>query len=97
MSRRDIRAALLGEHAAVLLPLLVTGAVIGAIATWVVAPLLIRSDTGAAPVPRAFAEWPWAAESALLALLILGSTVAVAAVVTVQARRADAAHLRVTS
>jgi hypothetical protein len=97
MSRRDIRAALLGEHAAVLLPLLLAGAVIGALATWVVAPLLIRSDTGAAPIPRALAEWPWPAEGALLGLLVAGSALAVLAVVTVQARRADAAHLRVVS
>ena len=33
MSRRDIRTALLGEHAAVLLPLLAAGAVVGALAT----------------------------------------------------------------
>jgi predicted lysophospholipase L1 biosynthesis ABC-type transport system permease subunit len=97
MSRRDIRAALLGEHAAVLLPLLLAGAVIGAVATWVVAPLLIRSDTGAAPVPRALAQWPWPVEAALLGLLVVGSALAVLAVVTVQARRADAAHLRVAS
>ncbi|MEV6850502.1 FtsX-like permease family protein [Actinoplanes sp. NPDC051411] len=97
MSRRDIRAALLGEHTAVLLPLLVAGAAVGALATWVVAPLLIRSDTGAAPVPRALAEWPWPAESALIGLLVAGSALAVLAVVTVQARRADAAHLRVAS
>ncbi|MEU4237339.1 ABC transporter permease [Actinoplanes sp. NPDC026619] len=97
MSRRDIRAALLFEHAAVLLPLIVAGALIGAIATWAVAPLLIRSDTGAAPVPPAAAQWPLAAEGALLALLIIGAGLAVFAVVTVQARRADAAHLRVSS
>ena len=41
-------------------------------------------------------HWPWAAEAALLALLLAGCALAVAAVVTVQARRADAAHLRVT-
>ncbi|WP_433303251.1 FtsX-like permease family protein [Actinoplanes sp. CA-030573] len=97
MSRRDIRAALLGEHAAVLLPLIVTGALVGALATAVVAPLLIRSDTGAAPVPPAAAAWPWLTEVALLGLLIAAAALAVAAVVTVQARRADAAHLRVAS
>jgi hypothetical protein len=97
MSRRAIRAALLAEHTAVLLPLLVAGAVVGAVATRVVAPLLVRSDTGAAPVPAAFAVWPWGAEAALLALLIAGSALAVTVVVTVQARRADAAHLRVAS
>lgn len=97
MSRRDIRAALLGEHTAVLLPLLIAGALIGALATWVVAPLLIRSDTGAAPVPDAVAQWPWPSEAALLGLLLVGSALAVLAVVAVQARRADAAHLRVAS
>ncbi|GIM89157.1 FtsX-like permease family protein [Paractinoplanes toevensis] len=97
MSRRDIRAALLGEHAAVLLPLIVAGALVGAIATWAVAPLLIRSDTGAAPVPPATAHWPWGAFGILAAVLILGAGLAVAIVVTVQARRADAAHLRVAS
>ncbi|MFI5954811.1 FtsX-like permease family protein, partial [Cryptosporangium sp. NPDC051539] len=97
MSRRDIRAALLGEHAAVLLPLVVAGTLIGAAATWAVAPLLIRSDTGAAPVPAVVTRWPWAAEAGLLAILVIGAGLAVAAVVTVQTRRADAAHLRVAS
>jgi predicted lysophospholipase L1 biosynthesis ABC-type transport system permease subunit len=97
MSRRNIRTALLGEHAAVVLPLLLAGAVIGGLATWLVAPLLIRSDTGAAPVPRALADWPWPAETALVGLLVAASALAVLAVVTVQARRADAAHLRVAS
>jgi hypothetical protein len=97
MSRRGIRSALLAEHAAVLLPLLVTGLLIGALATGAIAPLLIRSDTGAAPVPPATAHWPWAHLGALAALLVVGVGLAVAAVVTVQARRADAAHLRVTS
>lgn len=97
MARRDIRAVLLGQHAAVLVPLLVAGAVVGGLATRLVAPLLVRSDTGAAPVPAAQPSWPWAAETALLVLLLAGCTVAVAAVVAVQVRRADAAHLRVAS
>ncbi|GAB3837972.1 FtsX-like permease family protein [Dactylosporangium cerinum] len=97
MARRDIRAVLLGQHAAVLVPLLVAGAVVGGLATRLVAPLLVRSATGAAPVPSAQPLWPWAAETALLLLLLAGCTVAVAAVVSVQVRRADAAHLRVAS
>jgi predicted lysophospholipase L1 biosynthesis ABC-type transport system permease subunit len=97
VSRRDIRAALLGEHFAVLLPLLAAGAIVGALATRVVAPLLIRSDTGAAPVPAAVTHWPWVTEAALFVLLVAGTGLAVTAVVTVQARRADAAHLRVAS
>ncbi|MET8231295.1 FtsX-like permease family protein [Micromonospora sp. NPDC005298] len=95
MSRRGIRAVLLGQHAGVLLPLLAAGAAAGALATRVVAPLLVRSDTGAAPVPAAQPHWPWPAEAALLAVLLAGCLLAVAAVVTVQVRRADAAHLRV--
>lgn len=96
MSRRDIRAVLLGQHAGVLLPLLAAGAAVGALATRVVAPLLVRSDTGAAPVPAVQPHWPWPAEAALLAALLAGCLLAVAAVVVVQVRRADAAHLRVT-
>ncbi|MFE9193430.1 FtsX-like permease family protein [Micromonospora sp. NPDC007208] len=96
MSRRDIRAVLLGQHAGVLLPLLAAGAAVGALATHVVAPLLVRSDTGAAPVPATQPHWPWPAEAALLAVLLAGCMLAVAIVVTVQVRRAAAAHLRVT-
>ncbi|MEU4335525.1 FtsX-like permease family protein [Micromonospora lupini] len=95
MSRRGIRGVLLGQHAGVLLPLLAAGAAIGALATRVVAPLLVRSDSGAAPVPAAQPHWPWPAEAALLAVLLVGCLLAVAVVVAVQARRADAAHLRV--
>ncbi|WP_410820968.1 FtsX-like permease family protein [Micromonospora sp. 050-3] len=95
MSRRDIRAVLLGQHAGVLLPLLAAGAVVGALATGVVAPLLVRSDTGATPIPATQPHWPWPAEAALLAVLLAGCVLAVAVAVTVQVRRADAAHLRV--
>ncbi|GAA2187926.1 FtsX-like permease family protein [Micromonospora lupini] len=95
MSRRGIRGVLLGQHAGVLLPLLAAGAAVGALATRVVAPLLVRSDSGAAPVPAAQPHWPWPAEAALLAVLLVGCLLAVAVVVAVQARRADAAHLRV--
>ncbi|MFE0528825.1 permease [Micromonospora parva] len=95
MSRRGIRAVLLGQHAGVLLPLLAAGAAVGALATRAVAPLLVRSDTGAAPIPAAQPHWPWPAEAALLAVLLAGCLLAVTVVVTVQVRRADAAHLRV--
>jgi hypothetical protein len=58
---------------------------------------MIRSDTGGAPIPAAHAHWPWITEAVLLGLLVAGAGLAVFAVVTVQARRADAAHLRVAS
>ncbi|MCX5117947.1 permease [Micromonospora sp. NBC_00362] len=95
MTRRGIRAVLLGQHAGVLLPLLAAGAAVGALATRVVAPLLVRSETGAAPIPATQPHWPWPAEAALLAVLLAGCMLVVAIVVTVQVRRADAAHLRV--
>ncbi|XVU22780.1 FtsX-like permease family protein [Actinoplanes sp. CA-054009] len=97
VSRREIRAALFGEHAGVILPLLVGGAAVGALATWGVAPLMIRSDTGAQPVPPVAAHWPWASEAALLGVLIVAAGLIVTVTVSVQARRADAAHLRVAS
>ncbi|BBH67623.1 hypothetical protein ACTI_43080 [Actinoplanes sp. OR16] len=97
MTRREIRRTLLGQHALVLLPLLTAGAVVGALATWLVAPLLVRSEEGAAPVPQAVPTWPWPAEAGLLLTLLAGCLLAVTAVVVIQSRRADAAHLRVAS
>ncbi|WP_229074668.1 FtsX-like permease family protein [Actinoplanes sp. DH11] len=97
MTRREIRRTLLGQHAVVLLPLWAAGAAVGGFATWIVAPLLVRSETGAAPVPDVVPVWPWPAEAALLLALLAGCLVAVTAVVAVQSRRADAAHLRVAS
>ncbi|MCO8275150.1 permease [Actinoplanes sp. TRM 88003] len=97
VSRRGIRAALLGEQGAVVLPLLAAGAGVGALTTWLVAPLLIRSDTGAAAVPAAIAHWPWAGELLLLAVLAGACALAAGAAVVIQVSRADAAHLRVAS
>ncbi|MBM2620597.1 ABC transporter permease [Actinoplanes sp. LDG1-06] len=97
VSRNGIRAALIGEHALVVLPLLAAGTGVGALASYLVAPLLIRSDTGAAAVPAAVAHWPWGAEAILLAVLVGACALAVGAAVFVQASRADAAHLRVAS
>jgi hypothetical protein len=97
MTRREIRSTLLGQHTIVLLPLLLAGTAVGAAATRLVGPLLVRSETGVAPVPPVAPVWPWPAESVLLALLLAGSLLAVTVVVVVQSRRADAAHLRVAS
>lgn len=97
MTSREIRTTLLSQHAFVLFPLLAAGALVGALGTVIVAPLLIRSETGAAPIPSVTPAWPWAAETLLLALLIAGCTLAVGVVAGVQARRAGAAQLRVVS
>ncbi|MBU2665036.1 ABC transporter permease [Actinoplanes bogorensis] len=97
VSRRGIRRALIGEHALIVLPLLAAGAGVGALTSALIAPLLIRSETGAAAVPAATADWPWGAEALLLTGLIGACGLITGAVVLVQARRADAAHLRVAS
>ncbi|MFI1991685.1 FtsX-like permease family protein [Actinoplanes sp. NPDC020271] len=97
MTGREIRTTLLGQHGAILLPLLIAGTLVGGLATVIVAPLLIRSETGATPVPSVLPSWPWPAELLLIALLVTGCTLAVGAVATVQARRAGAAQLRVVS
>jgi hypothetical protein len=89
MSRRSVLAGLLAQHGGVLALLLGTGAVVGALASWAVGPLLIRADTGAAPVPTALPQWPWPAEGGLLAVLLAGCIAAVTVVVAVQVRRAD--------
>ncbi|BAL87528.1 putative permease [Actinoplanes missouriensis 431] len=97
MTRREIRRTLVGQHAVVLLPLWAAGGVVGALATWIVAPLLVRSESGASPVPDVVAVWPWPAQAGLLLALLAACLLAVTAVVLVQSRRADAAHLRVAS
>ncbi|MFC6018310.1 FtsX-like permease family protein [Plantactinospora solaniradicis] len=97
MTRREVRALLFGQYAGVLLPLLLTGTAVGALATLVVAPPLVRSDLGAAPVPPVVAYWPWSAEAALLAPLLVACLLAVAVVVVVRTRRPDAGYLRVSS
>ncbi|BEL02981.1 hypothetical protein Q0Z83_011720 [Actinoplanes sichuanensis] len=97
MTRRDIRTTLLGQHTVVLLPMLIAGTAVGAAATWLVSPLLVRAETGGVPVPAVAPTWPWPAEAALLALLFAATALAVTAVVVIQSRRADAAHLRVAS
>ncbi|MEO3927901.1 FtsX-like permease family protein [Micromonosporaceae bacterium B7E4] len=97
MTRREVRVVLFGQYAGLLLPLLIAGAAVGGLATLVVAPPLVRSDVGAAPVPPVVPYWPWAAEAALLGLLLAGCVLAVAVVVTVRTRRAEAAYLRVSS
>jgi predicted lysophospholipase L1 biosynthesis ABC-type transport system permease subunit len=95
LSRRDILGGLLAQHGGILALLVLAGAVVGAAAAVALGPPLILSDVGAAPVPPAVTRWPWAAEGLLLAVLLAACGAAVALVVSVQVRRADAAHLRV--
>ncbi len=95
LTRRTILGGLLVQHGGLLLLLLGCGAGVGLLTSFAVAPLLVRSEQGAEPVPIALASWPWFGETALLGVLLLAGIAAVALVVTIQLRRADAAHLRV--
>ncbi|MFC7533592.1 ABC transporter permease [Actinoplanes sp. GCM10030250] len=97
MTRREVRHTLLGQHAVVLLPMVLAGALVGAFGTRLIAPLLVRSATGAAPMPGVVPLWPWAAEALVVAVFLAACTLAVSLVVVIQSRRADAAHLRVAS
>lgn len=97
VTRREVRVMLLGQHAGVLLPLLVAGVLVGALATRVVAPPMVRDETGAAPIPAAIGVWPWPAEAAFLGVVMVSCVLALTVVVIAQTRRADAAHLRVAT
>jgi hypothetical protein len=97
MTRREIRTTLLGQHAAILLPLLAVGTLVGVLGTWLITPLLVRSETGAAPLPTVAPSWPWAPELLLLGLLVAGCALSVGVVASIQSRRAGAAQLRVES
>lgn len=94
LTRREARRLLGVEHALVLLPLVLLGAAVGAGAALGLAPALVRSDLGAAPVPRAVAVWPWAAELLLVGGLLAAGLLVAALGAARQVRRADPASLR---
>ena len=95
LTRRGAWRLLFAEHVAFLVPLVLVGAVIGAVAAFALGPSLIRSDIGAAPVPGAVVSWAWSAEAGLVGGLLLGCIVIAAVVASVHVRRAETAQLRV--
>jgi hypothetical protein len=94
LTRRDTRRLLLAEHGAVLLACLVVGVVVGAVAGIGLAPHLVRSDLGAAPVPSAVVVWPWVRELALVGGLLVACAAVTTAVTAARVRRADLSRLR---
>ena len=94
LTRRDARRLLLAEHGAVLLACLVVGVVVGAASAVALAPHLVRSDLGAAPVPSAVVVWPWVRELVLTGGLLLACAAITAVVTAVRVRRADLSRLR---
>jgi predicted lysophospholipase L1 biosynthesis ABC-type transport system permease subunit len=94
LRRRDVRRGLLAQHGTLLVVLVTLGGAVGWACTRLLAPLLIRSDTGGEPVPGVRTLWPWGSEGPLLAAYALGCVAVAAVVAARQARRADTAHLR---
>ena len=94
LTRRSARRLLLAEHAAFLVPLLVVGGLVGALASVALAPYLVRSDLGAAPVPTAVATWPWTAELLLLGGVVVGCVLLALLVSARVVRSAGPAELR---
>jgi len=94
LRRADLARGLVAQHGALLALLVAIGAAVGGAATRLIAPLLVRSDTGAEAVPEVVPSWPWAAEALLLGVHVAGCAVVVAVIVSRRVRRADPAHLR---
>jgi hypothetical protein len=94
LSRRDARRLLLAEHLAFFVPLVLVGTLVGVAAALSLGPHLIRSDLGAAPVPRAVVAWSWTAELLLVGGLLLATVAVTAALTALHVRRSDPAQLR---
>jgi hypothetical protein len=90
LSRSTATGLLLAQHGGLLGLQLLAGTAVGALATGVIAPLLVRSDLGAEPVPAALARWPWRNESLLVAGLALAALITIQVVVRIQVRAGDA-------
>ncbi|MBT0769586.1 ABC transporter permease [Kineosporia sp. J2-2] len=87
LPRRTVRGLLLAQHGGLLVLLVAAGAVVGAVATRLVGPLLIRSDLGAPPIPGPLVVWPWFPETVLVFGLLAACLVVVRAVAQAQVRR----------
>jgi hypothetical protein len=89
LSRGTVTGLLLAQHGGLLGLLLIAGAAVGALATVLVGPLLIRSDLGAEPVPAALAEWPWTNELLLIGGLLGAALIVIGVVSRIQVRSGD--------
>lgn len=94
LTRAEARRLVFLEDGILLGFLVVTGALVGAIASVVLGPDLIRSDIGVAPVPAALPVWPWVRELVVV-LGGLGGCLVIAAVMSaILVRQRDAAEIR---
>lgn len=92
--RRTVVGSFLIQHAVVSVLAVATGAGAGALVAALVGPRLVVSAAGLPPVPGALFAWPWPAQGALLAGLLLAGGAVAAPVAVRVVRRATVAHLR---
>ncbi|WP_407345289.1 FtsX-like permease family protein [Pengzhenrongella phosphoraccumulans] len=93
-SRPGLVRAVLAEHTLLGALGLGAGAVLGALLGRLVVPLLTVAADGARPVPAVVVHWPWAAEGALLAVMVTLIYVAVTAASVALLRPATSSLLR---
>lgn len=94
LERGSARRLVLTEHTILLSVLILTGALVGAVASLALGPSLIRSDVGIAPVPGAVLEWPWVRGVAVVAGGLLGCLIIAAVVTAFAVRRSGVVQLR---
>lgn len=92
--RRSLVRSVLAEQAVLIgLPVL-AGALLGAVASWAVGPLLAVSAQGLAPVPDVLVRWPLPAQLATVVVLLLGCAALVVPLAARAVRRATITRLR---
>lgn len=94
-SPRAVAATHVAQHAVLDVLGVAVGTAVGAATASLLAPALTVTASGGAPVPPALVVWPWPVQGAVLAALVVGSTLVTLPVVGALVRRATASHLRV--
>ena len=94
LTRRTVTRLVVGQEAAVIGLLVALGALVGTGAAAALAPSLVRSDTGAAPLPPAELVWPWGEVVGVVLVLLAGCLVVTAIVSAAHVRRSEAALTR---
>ncbi|MET0789041.1 MAG: FtsX-like permease family protein [Cellulomonas sp.] len=92
--RRSVLRSVLAEQAVLIGVPILAGSVLGALACWVVGPLLALSAQGLPPVPAAVVRWPWQAQLATVLVLVLGCAALVIPLAARAVRRSTIARLR---
>ncbi|KQV74212.1 hypothetical protein ASC61_03870 [Aeromicrobium sp. Root344] len=94
LTRRQVTRLVLAEHGILLGLVVLTGAVVGVVASVALASSLVRSDIGVAPVPTAVLVWPWGRESAVVAGALAACLIIATVITFVVVRRSGPDQLR---